>query len=566
MEFKDYLNEYINRINCTQKELAQLSNISTSVITRYKNGERIPNFDSIQIKSLINAFDILIKKNNIKDLNTEEIENNFKKVLYKEKIDIDIFIDNFNLLIDNLNINVRELSNYIGYDPSYLSKIRTKKRKPQNTNDFINGIIKYIKNNYNTNDDLEKLSKIINKNINNIDNDIRQWILNNRINKRIDVKDFLFKLDEFDLNEYIKIIRFDKLIVPTLPIDLPKNKIYYGLNGYKNSQLDILKYIILSKSTNDIYFYSNMSMIEASKDKEFTKKFMGSLALILKKGLTLNMIHDLDRPFDELILGLIGWIPLYMTGQIKPYYFNNNSNLIYSNMEITNNNISLSGSYITGNINNSRFYITTKKEEVNFYKKNFNNLLTKANSLMDIYKENKKIEFNNLLNNNINIKGERKNIYYNLPIYTISDNLLNRILDYNKINNQDKLTIINYVKKEKERINIILNDNTILDEINIINKDDSNNISLSLSNMFFNKKIYYKYEDYLEHINLIKKYNKKNYSYIINNDIVFKNINISIIKDKQVIISKENNPTIHFVIHHKKLISAIYNFKVNKKY
>ena len=42
------------------------------------------------------------------------------------------------------------------------------------------------------------------------------------------------------------------------------------------------------------------------------------LAAILKKGLRLNMVHDLNRPYAEMMLGLESWIPLYMTGQIAP--------------------------------------------------------------------------------------------------------------------------------------------------------------------------------------------------------------------------------------------------------
>ena len=44
------------------------------------------------------------------------------------------------------------------------------------------------------------------------------------------------------------------------------------------------------------------------------------LAAILKKGLRLNMVHDLNRPYAEMMLGLESWIPLYMTGQIAPWY------------------------------------------------------------------------------------------------------------------------------------------------------------------------------------------------------------------------------------------------------
>lgn len=32
-----------------------------------------------------------------------------------------------------------------------------------------------------------------------------------------------------------------------------------------------------------------------------------------EKGLHLNIIHNIDRPFEEMMLGLESWIPLYMT-------------------------------------------------------------------------------------------------------------------------------------------------------------------------------------------------------------------------------------------------------------
>ena len=39
-----------------------------------------------------------------------------------------------------------------------------------------------------------------------------------------------------------------------------------------------------------------------------------------EKGLHLDQIHHLDRSFEEMMLGLESWIPMYMTGQISPYY------------------------------------------------------------------------------------------------------------------------------------------------------------------------------------------------------------------------------------------------------
>ena len=78
--------------------------------------------------------------------------------------------------------------------------------------------------------------------------------------------------------------------------------------------LDFLKATALSRSREPVFICSDMPIEELAQDMEFSKKWMLGLAAILKKGLRLDMVHDLNRPFGEMMLGLESWIPLYMTG------------------------------------------------------------------------------------------------------------------------------------------------------------------------------------------------------------------------------------------------------------
>ena len=129
---------------------------------------------------------------------------------------------------------------------------------------------------------------------------------------------FLRQLDEFDLNEYIRAIRFDQLKVPTAPFQLPVSKTYYGLKEMRAGELDFLKATVLGRSDRPVFMCSDMQMDDMARDEDFKKKYMLGLAMMLKKGLHLNVVHNLDRPFGELMLGLQGWVPLYMTGQSLP--------------------------------------------------------------------------------------------------------------------------------------------------------------------------------------------------------------------------------------------------------
>ena len=94
---------------------------------------------------------------------------------------------------------------------------------------------------------------------------------------------FLDKLNEFDLNEYIKAIHFDELKVPTLPFQLPKSKSYFGLKNMMQSELDFLKATVLSKSMEQVIMYSDMPMESMAKDADFPKKWMFGMAMMLKK-------------------------------------------------------------------------------------------------------------------------------------------------------------------------------------------------------------------------------------------------------------------------------------------
>ena len=578
MNFSDKLNEYIDLIGCTNKQLSDITGIAPPVISGYRKGNRIPKYDSDQFKKLVSGIVTLSKEKKIDTITKDNVKNDLGNFLKKENINFDLFNTNFNILIETFKINLSDLAKYLGFDSSYVSKIKNGIRKPLIISDFANGVCKFIINNYlDTNNELIKdLIKCDDKDFKDSDiitDKLYYWFTHNvnKNNNDYNVDNFIKKLDNFDLNDYIKSIKFDKLFTPTFPRLKTKSQIYYGLDGYKDAQLEVLKQSAFFKSKDDIFWYSNMPMIEASKDLKFTKKYMLYLAFILKKGIRLNIIHDLDRPFKELMLGLEGWIPLYMTGQISPYYFKNNSNYLYSIIECVSGNAILHGECVTGNLDKCKLLVSTKKDDINYYRETSNLLLKKASPLMNIYTSEKKKEFLKISNAYLNIKNKRKNILLNLPCYTISDELLNKILDHNNVSINDRNNIYELIKNEKNNISNILSNTTIVDEIKILSEDEfnTNPCFLDLSKYYYDNKIIYNYDEYLEHIELIKKFKKdyKNYNYKINNKNVFNNINIFVIDNKQVIISKVNNPITNFVIYHPMLINAIQNFvaPINEK-
>ena len=85
---------------------------------------------------------------------------------------------------------------------------------------------------------------------------------------------------------------------------------------------------------------------------------------------------------------------------------------------------------------------------------------------------------------------------------------------------------------------------------------------LSLSGLFYPKQLFYTFAEYQEHLAQTRAYaaSHANYTFTETSSCTFRNLQIQIHEGKWAMISKNTAPTIHFVIHHPKLRSAIENF------
>ena len=569
MTFCEQLNHYINQFGCSSKDLVNASGLSTSVISRYRRGDRNPNIRSKQLEQLVDG---LYKISNAKGLNLtrNEIYITLSTSLNDISIDFEQLSKKFNELIATLNINIAELSRSSSYDSSLLSKIRTGNKTPSKPKIFIETVCNFVVKKYKSEDDKKAVSILINCSLNDLKdssiyyNKLLNWFSTNSYQSHNYVDDFLNNLDNFDLNEYIKTIHFNEMKVPTIPFYKAISKTYYGIEEMKKGELDFFKATVLSKNTEPVFMCSDMPMEDMAQDVEFGKKWMYAIAIMLKKGLHLNIIHNVDRPFNEMMLGLESWLPIYMTGQVSPYFLKGLQDNIYCHFNYVSGTVALSGECINGHHDKGKYTLSTSKSDISYYKTKADCLLKKATPLMEIYKEDSKNAYTAFLSSSVKIKANRKRILSSLPIHTISDDLLFRILKHNNISDEDIKKIQESVKFQKEILENITQNYIFEDEISELSKEDFEKSphSLFLADNFYEKKIYYTYKEYLEHINLTKEYEKynKNYKLSVNTNNTFKNIQILICEKNWVMVSKANSPSIHFVIHHPKLRNAIENF------
>lgn len=561
MKFNEIFNGYLKQIGCSPKEFSDISGISQAVVSRYRSGQRTPSWKSDSFQRVVDGLCRAASKKGIR-LDAEEISENLKNAAHSEE-NVRSLAENLNTLIALLDIKASDLARSIHYEPSQLSRIRRMQRRPANSSEFAEKVASYIVSHYHTAEQIERIRSVTGKE-GTLKNSIVKWLLCSDPESTDSVADFLTYVDGFNLDEYIESIHFHDIRIPSIPFSLPTSKTYYGTERMRQGELDFFMATILSRSGEDVFMHNDLPMVQRAEDVNWGKKWMMAIAAMLKKGFHLNMIHEVNRPFDEIMLGLELWIPIYMTGQISPYYLADAGVEVFHHLNYVSGSVALVGECIGNKHSHGRYYLTKKYKEVNYYKTKAADFLSYANPLMDIYHEDKAECLRDFLEQDAAKTGSRQIINSSLPLHTISDELLQRIALHNALSQEDIEKLYDYTNMERANTAAILKENCITEEISVLMEETflENPPCLSASGAFLDRMIPYSYGEYKEHLQQTLTFAEAHSNYTIKQKQTrsFKNIKIVIHEGKWAMISKDRTPTIHFIIHHPKLVHAIEHY------
>lgn len=567
MLFKDQLNIYMKELNCTAKQISEISELSAASLSRYRNGERIPETKSNTLNSIAKALAHL-SSTTPAPLKEQDILDAFYACSDINTSDNESFRNKLNTLIDTLDLSINELCKSTGYESSAFFRIRRGTRNPSDPIRLGQDVSSYITRECTDNERIEKLNILI-SGYKDADMSERfeclfHWLMETDAKPVNDMESFLKKLDDFDLNDFITSIHYDDIKVPTAPFQIPSSKYYYGLQEMMKAEIDFLKATVLNRSQQDVIIYSDIPMEEMSKDPQFPKKWIFGMAVMLKKGLHLNMIHNIDRPMHEMMLGLEGWIPMYMTGQVTPYYLKDTQNQIFHHLLKVSGSAALNGDAIKNHHLEGRYHLTNNKEEVRYYRKKAEYLLEHAKPLMEIFRLADADEFRKVTDSSFMETGKRRNILSAPSLFTMDHEYLERMLNDNNVEETVKNKVLSHHLYLQKNMEHVVENNEIAEELPYISDEEfeSNPPSLCISDLYPGKDIHYTKQQYQDHLAMCKEYEKThaNYHISLSRRAVFRNLQIFIVTGKYVIISKNNSPVIHFVIRHPRLCSAIENF------
>lgn len=571
MRFCEQLNEYITRLDCRGKVLAEAAGLSAPSLSRYRTGERTPGRGSAVLTALSDALADMAKAKALPDMDADTLYSAFLQCDEYAGTDKKMLRENFNALIEVMGLSVAKLCRCANYDPSAIFRFRRGERQPAEPEQFAAAVASYVSREMDGPTQREVAAALLGCAAEDLSDRaaycrrVQDWLLGSHAPREDSVSSFLTKLDEFDLNAYIRSVHFDELKVPVAPFQLPTSRSYSGLRQMMDSELDFMKAAVLSRSTEPVFLYSDMPMTEMAQDPEFPKKWMFGMALLLKKGLRLQIIHNIDRNLPEMMLGLESFIPMYMTGQIEPYYFKAPQGGVFLHFLRVSGTAALTGEAVSGHHSEGRYYLTNNRTEVAYYRRRADALLENAKPLMEIYRADGASRLNAFLLADSRTPGRRRCVLSAPPLYTADPAFLAAVLQRHDVPAPDQERILAHAKSRREQAETILRDNEMVLALPRLTEEafERYPMSLPLSGSFYERDIPYTYQEYLEHIGQTEQFAAVHprCRLELTADSTFRNLQIVMHEGRWAMVSKEKSPAIHFVIRHAKLRSAIESFE-----
>jgi len=621
MKFNEKLNLIFKTLGCKNANIARVSNLDASLISRFRTGSRIPKSNSSQLIKLCKGISNYANENG----KTEEIievcqlPENLSQDIFHEILlawlttsDTDVtsstkslqneflpgYFKNFSSKL-NAIMNLLEISNVcmsksLDIDASLVSRFRNGSRTPSPRNSITKQICGYLLDRAIGQKQLAGFCELIGQNAAFADNEYDKildyfidWISDKKeITEQFAVSNFYNKVNSYTFVREYKTASITNLVGEQILSNTAS--MYIGVDGFKKAFLRFLASVCNCATPQTIYMYSDQKKDWLTNDPEYMKKVMTLMYILLEKKNRIKVIHTVERNLPDVFRTIEEWFPLYSSGRIQSYSHKKSYDGRFEHtLFVAPNLAAIHASYATGTEMHADYHYV-EGDRVNYHMDQFNALMDESFPLVDVCPEEMEEEFgveNDFANDEE--KGEILALIPSLPLNTISEKLFLDILDTNNIPDEEKEELLKVFKVRGQRMQEAVKCNTITEFIPIIDcsklpskeelktksydelkrVDNYNLVPVSISTNPDKSNIYYSKEEYIEHLNALKNEiasNSNRLVYLIPY-APFSSINTAVRKNKSATTFKTciNSPRMHFVYSEHSLVVYAYEEYIN---
>lgn len=474
------------------------------------------------------------------------------------------FHDKLNLLMTLQNIPNNKLAKALSLDPSLISRWRNGSRELPKHSEYIETLATYFVTIYK---DKSRLCELMNieydqnsTTASSIQTHLMAWLLDEQSSNSALVSRFIEKLNQMKppltsapLPEFVTLAAGGKkLSVET----------YQGNAGKREAVIRFLSAIIVHPTPCTLLLFSNESMAWMTETEDFYIKWALLLLEVLKRGHRIKIIHTINRTTDELLVAIEKWLPLYMSGQIEPFYYPNYQDSLFKRtLFIAPDIAALTSSTITDSEPSEQLYYHDQ-HMISQLILEFDAYLKHCRPLMRIFTKDNMLNFESLVLEFESQVGDLAVFSSTPTAMTMPLDLYASLLDKSDFSEEVKQNHIALFEKRLSLQLKNLEEKRQCEWLTLPALDAVDAIVFAPVDVLSHKVLTYSFTDYISHIENILRmlHTHKHFHVMLGPHKLPKDIYLSVKREVGVFIAKIDHAPICFAFNHPILVSAFESY------
>ncbi|MEA5094042.1 MAG: transcriptional regulator [Sedimentibacter saalensis] len=484
------------------------------------------------------------------------------------------FNDKLDFLMKITGTTNSALALYTSIDASHISRLRRGERSMPKNGNYLNAMSGYLARHCIEDYKKKALSDAMNiksmpNNIEEISVLISSWLVNEQKSEENAVGEFLDELSNFKFKKFPEIEISNK--VKTSKDKKSVNLAYYGVNGKRTAVIEFLSMVLSIDKPQTLLLYSDEDMDWLIENYDFKVKWAVLMSKVIKQGNKIKIIHTVSRDLHEILEAINEWMPLYMTGAIKPFYYPKKRDGVFKRtMFIAPENSAVISSSVGNMSDSSVCFLVNEKEAVKSITNEYINFLEVCRPMMRIFTEADYERYFLMLSE---FEKEETDTFLkadSISILTMPKTVVKSVLE--RLDKNKKIEIEKYLADRVERFmeNLKYNKFTEIITIPSIEMIVEGKIKVTFSDILNNEELYYTLDEFIQHLENILMLIQRNANYhvCINSDNKLEGYMLYVKEDTGVIVAKTSAPSVIFAINESNMTAGFWDYlsrKIDKK-
>jgi hypothetical protein len=323
--------------------------------------------------------------------------------------------------------------------------------------------------------------------------------------------------------------------------------------GILRGHLEMARTVKTMKKAGRAVIYDPLLSLLAKDNTKFKDQFLLNLHSFIREGGHLDLIIETDcsiGPIEQLIF----FMPIILSDDATVFFHSGVKNHDKVPFFIDMDRIFGYGLYSENEMDSGRGNIVLKKMVLSKVEQHYQNILKASTAVGRTYLPDRRNEFIDFLRESDIFSADATRYKTALPLFTMHEKMLKRILDDNGVTDENADFILNYRKLQKKIFEKASEEHSIHIFIPDIESEAEDKLyPIDLAGILYPAPLYYSREDFMKHLRWTVDFadENPNFQIHISKENYFSNIEATLIGTSSLIITKPRDPAVHLIINIK---------------